>query len=150
MDKEDIDRELFMKCVNMIAHGIYGAEAQAKYCYNQMIDEPDDEDEWSWRLDEAIDEAQSYRDKYGYFKELEDAIELLRASELYTSNHPYYSYDEQINILKKAVEKGYKFDFLLRDYYAPEDRGEIVTALATIDFISDKQFQDYISYFEPY
>lgn len=145
-----MDREDFMKCVNMIAHGIYGAEEQAKYCYNQMIDEPDDEDEWSWRLDEALDEAQSYRDKYGYFKELEDAIELLRACELIKDNHPYYSYEEQKNILKKAVEKGYKFDFLLRDYYAAEDCKEIVTALATIDFISDKQFQDYISYFEPY
>ena len=112
-----------------------------------MIDEPDDE-EWSWRFDEAIAEAQSYRDKYGYFKELEDAIEFLRACEL-IKIHPNYSYEEQEAILKKAVEKGYKFDFLLRDYYAAEDCIEIVTALATINFISDKQFQDYISYFEP-
>lgn len=143
-----MDREDFMKCVNIIAHGIYGGEEQAKYYYNKMIDEPDDE-EWSWRFDEAIDEAQSYRDKYGYFKELEDAIEFLRACELIKDNHPNYSYEEQKAILKKAVEKGYKFDFLLRDYYAAEDCIEIVTALATINFISDKQFQDYISYFEP-
>lgn len=142
-----MDREDFMKCVNIIAHGIYGGEEQAKYYYNKMIDEPDDE-EWSWRFDEAIAEAQSYRDKYGYFKELEDAIELLRACEL-IKIHPNYSYEEQEAILKKAVEKGYKFDFLLRDYYAAEDCIEIVTALATINFISDKQFQDYISYFEP-
>lgn len=143
-----MNREDFMKCVNIIAHGIYGGEEQAKYYYNKMIDEPDDE-EWSWRFDEAIDEAQSYRDKYGYFKELEDAIEFLRACELIKDNHPNYSYEEQKTILKKAVEKGYKFDFLLRDYYAAEDCIEIVTALATINFISDKQFQDYISYFEP-
>lgn len=143
-----MDREDFMKCVNIIAHGIYGGEEQAKYYYNKMIDEPDDE-EWSWRFDEAIDEAQSYRDKYGYFKELEDAIEFLRACELIKDNHPNYSYEEQKAILKKAVEKGYKFDFLLRDYYAAEDCIEIVTALATINFISNKQFQDYISYFEP-
>ena len=142
-----MDREDFMKCVNIIAHGIYGGEEQAKYYYNKMIDEPDDE-EWSWRFDEAIAEAQSYRDKYGYFKELEDAIEFLRACEL-IKIHPNYSYEEQEVILKKAVEKGYKFDFLLRDYYAAEDCIEIVTALATINFISDKQFQDYISYFEP-
>lgn len=122
-------------------------EEQAKYYYNKMIDEPDDE-EWSWRFDEATAEAQSYRDKYGYFKELEDAIEFLRACEL-IKIHPNYSYEEQEAILKKAVEKGYKFDFLLRDYYAAEDCIEIVTALATINFISDKQFQDYISYFEP-
>lgn len=142
-----MDREDFMKCVNIIAHGIYGGEEQAKYYYNKMIDEPDDE-EWSWRFDEAIAEAQSYRDKYGYFKELEDAIEFLRACEL-IKVHPNYSYEELEAILKKAVEKGYKFDFLLRDYYAAEDCIEIVTALATINFISDKQFQDYISYFEP-
>lgn len=142
-----MDIEDFMKCVNIIAHGIYGGEEQAKYYYNKMIDEPDDE-EWSWRFDEAIAEAQSYRDKYGYFKELEDAIEFLRACEL-IKIHPNYSYEEQEAILKKAVEKGYKFDFLLRDYYAAEDCIEIVTALATINFISDKQFQDYISYFEP-
>ena len=142
-----MDREDFMKCVNIIAHGIYGGEEQAKYYYNKMIDEPDDE-EWSWRFDEAIAEAQSYRDKYGYFKELEDAIEFLRACEL-IKIHPNYSYEEQEAILKKAVEKCYKFDFLLRDYYAAEDCIEIVTALATINFISDKQFQDYISYFEP-
>ena len=142
-----MDREDFMKCVNIIAHGIYGGEEQAKYYYNKMIDEPDDE-EWSWRFDEAIAEAQSYRDKYGYFKELEDAIEFLRACEL-IKIHPNYSYEEQEAILKKAVEKGYTFDFLLSDYYAAEDCIEIVTALATINFISDKQFQDYISYFEP-
>lgn len=143
-----MDREDFMKCVNIIAHGIYGVEEQAKYYYNKMIDEPDDE-EWSWRFDEAMDEAQSYRDKYGYFKELEDAIAFLRACELIKDNHPNYSYEEQKAILKKAVEKGYTFDFLLSDYYAAEDCIEIVTALATINFISDKQFQDYISYFEP-
>ena len=143
-----MDREDFMKCVNIIAHGIYGGEEQAKYYYNKMIDEPDDE-EWSWRFDGAMDEAQSYRDKYGYFKELEDAIAFLRACELIKDNHPNYSYEEQKAILKKAVEKGYTFDFLLSDYYAAEDCIEIVTALATINFISDKQFQDYISYFEP-
>lgn len=143
-----MDREDFMKCVNIIAHGIYGGEEQAKYYYNKMIDEPDDE-EWSWRFDEAMDEAQSYRDKYGYFKELEDAIAFLRACELIKDNHPNYSYEEQKAILKKAVEKDYTFDFLLSDYYAAEDCIEIVTALATINFISDKQFQDYISYFEP-
>ena len=143
-----MDREDFMKCVNIIAHGIYGREEQAKYYYNKMIDEPDDE-EWSWRFDEAMDEAQSYRDKYGYFKELEDAIAFLSACELIKDNHPNYSYEEQKAILKKAVEKGYTFDFLLSDYYAAEDCIEIVTALATINFISDKQFQDYISYFEP-
>lgn len=143
-----MDREDFMKCINIIAHGIYGGEEQAKYYYNKMIDEPDDE-EWSWRFDEAVDEAQYYRDKYRYIKELEDAVTFLRACELIKDNHPKYSYEEQKAILKKAVEKGYKFDFLLRDYYAAEDCIEIVTALATINFISDKQFQDYISYFEP-
>ena len=50
-----MDREDFMKCINIIAHGIYGGEEQAKYYYNKMIDEPDDE-EWSWRFDEAVDE----------------------------------------------------------------------------------------------
>ena len=32
-----MDREDFMKCVNIIAHGIYGGEEQAKYYYNKMI-----------------------------------------------------------------------------------------------------------------
>lgn len=98
-----MDREDFMKCVNIIAHGIYGGEEQAKYYYNKMIDEPDDE-EWSWRFDEAIAEAQSYRDKYGYFKELEDAIEFLRACEL-IKVHPNYSYEEQEAILKKQLKR---------------------------------------------
>ena len=140
-----MDREQY---ISMIAQEIYDAEYQAKYYYYKMMEEPDEE--WVMRHLEAIDKDISYRDKYGYFKELEDAIELLRACELIKDNHPYYSYEEQKNILKKAVEKGYKFDFLLRDYYAAEDCKEIVTALATIDFINDKQFQDYISYFEPY
>lgn len=40
-----MDREDFMKCINIIAHGIYGGEEQAKYYYNKMIiDEPDDEE----------------------------------------------------------------------------------------------------------
>ena len=134
--------------ISMIAQEIYDAEYQTKYYYYKMMEEPNEE--WIMRHWEAIDKDISYRDKYGWHnKELEDAIEFLRACELLSDNHPDYSYEEQNDILKKAVEKGYTFDFLLSDYYAAEDCIEIVTALATINFISDKQFQDYISYFEP-
>ena len=134
--------------ITMIAQGIYDAQEQAKYYYNLMQEEPDD-DEWPMRYEEAKSEEKSYRDKYGYFNKLEDAIELLRASELQRDNHPDYSYEEQIEILRQAIEKRLKFHFLKKNYYSNEDAHKIVTALATTNFSSNKQFQDFISKFEP-
>ena len=101
-----MDREQY---ISMIAQEIYDAEYQTKYYYYKMMEEPDKE--WVKRHWEAIDKDISYRNKYGWNnKELEDAIEFLRACELLSDNHPDYSYEEQKDILKKAVEKGLKFD----------------------------------------
>lgn len=143
-----MNREDFMYCISIVAQRIYDAEEQVKYYFNQMKDEPDEE-EWEDRYSLALYEATSYRNEYVYLKELEDAIEFLRACELQSNSHPDYSYEEQMDILKKAVEKGLKFDLLKLNYYYTEDCHKIVTALATTNFTDNKQFQDFFSTFEP-
>lgn len=139
-----MDREQY---ISMIAQEIYDAEYQTKYYYYKMMEEPDKE--WVKRHWEAIDKDISYRNKYGWDnKELEDAIEFLRACELLSDNHPDYSYEEQKDILKKAVEKGLKFDCLKAYYYSTEDSHKIVTALATNNFTNNMQFFDFVSKIE--
>ena len=72
----------------------------------------------------------------------------MRACELLNDNHPDYSYEEQKDILKKAVEKGLKFDCLKAYYYSTEDSHKIVTALATNNFTNNMQFFDFVSKIE--
>ena len=140
-----MDREQY---ISMIAQEIYDTEYQAKYYYYKMMEEPNKE--WFMRQIEAIDKNISYRNKYGWNnKELEDAIKLLRACELIKGNHPDYSYEEQIAIFKKAIEKGFGFDFLKAYYYSTEDSHKIVTTLATTNFFTNKQFQNFVSKIEP-
>lgn len=134
--------------ISMIARKIYIVEYQTKYFYYKMLDEPNEE--WAMRHWKAIDKNISYRNKYGWNnKELEDAIEFLRACELLTDNHPDYSYEEQKDILKKAVEKGLKFDCLKAYYYSDEASHKIVTALATNNFPGNFQFFDFVSKIKP-
>lgn len=142
-----MNREDFMYCISIVAQRIYEAEEQVKYYFNQMKDEPDEE-EWEERYSLALYEATSYRNEYVYLKELEDAIEFLRACELQSDSHPDYSYEEQKDILKKAVEKGLKFDCLKSYYYSTEDSHKIVTALATNNFTNNMQFFDFVSKIE--
>jgi hypothetical protein len=139
-----MDREQY---ISMIAQEIYDAEEQMKYYYYKMMEQPDKE--WAMRQAEAIDKEISYRNKYGYFKELEDAIKLLRACELIKGNHPDYSYEEQIDIFKKAIEKGFGFDFLKAHYYSTEDSHKIVTALATNKVANNKEFYDFVKEIKP-
>ena len=139
-----MDREQY---ISMIAQEIHDAEYQTKYYYYKIMEEPDEE--WFMRHSEAIEKDIYYRNKYGYFKELEDAIEFLRACELLSDNHPYYSYEEQKSILKKAIEKGFKFNFLKAYYYSTEDSHKIVTALATNNFTGNLQFFNFVSKLEP-
>lgn len=62
--------------IPITARKIYEAEQQAKYYYNKMQDEPDDE-EWLMRYNEAKSDVREIRDESGYFNELEDAVALL-------------------------------------------------------------------------
>ena len=107
--------------IPITARKIYEAEQQAKYYYNKMLSEPEDE-EWLMRYNEAKSDVREIRDESGYFNELEDAVALLWAEELQRDNHPDYS---------------------------DENAWKIVTALATTNFFTNKQFQNFVSKIEP-
>ena len=113
-----------------------------------MKDEPDDE-EYIMRYNEAKEEVREIRNESGYFNELEDAVALLWAEELQRDNHPYYTYEEQMEILKQAIKKRLKFFFLKKNYYSDENAWKIVSALAENKFATNKQFQDFVSKIEP-
>ena len=137
-----------MDYITMTAQEIHEAEEQAKYYYNRMKDEPDDE-EWLMRYNEAKSDVREIRDESGYFNELEDAVALLWAEELQRDNHPDYTYEEQMEILKQAIKKRLKFFFLKKNYYSDENAWKIVNALAENKFATNKQFQDFVSKIEP-
>lgn len=134
--------------IPITARKIYEAEQQSKYYYNKMLDEPDDE-EWLMRYNEAKSDVREIRDESGYFNELEDAVALLWAEELQRDNHPDYSYEYQMEILKQAIKKRLKFFFLKKNYYSDENAWKIVTTLATTNFFTNKQFQNFVSKIEP-
>lgn len=126
--------------IPITARKIYEAEQQAKYYYNKMLSEPKDE-EWLMRYNEAKSDVREIRDESGYFNELEDAVALLWAEELQRDNHPDYSYEEQMEILKQAIKKRLKFFFLKKNYYSDENAWKIVTALATTNFLLINNFK---------
>lgn len=134
--------------IPITARKIYEAEQQAKYYYNKMLSEPEDE-EWLMRYNEAKSDVREIRDESGYYNELEDAVALLWAEKLQRDNHPDCSYEEQMEILKQAIKKRLKFFFLKKNYYSDENAWKIVTALATTNFFTNKQFQNFVSKIEP-
>ena len=54
-----------------------------------------------------------------------------------------------MEILKQAIKKRLKFFFLKKNYYSDENAWKIVTALATTNFFTNKQFQNFVSKIEP-
>lgn len=137
-----------MNPYEMEAQEIYDAEYQVKYYSTQLEENPGDQ-ELEIELKEYKQEVKELRKEYGRSSGLNKAITLLWAEELQRDNHPDYSYEKQMEILEDAVYNNLNFDFLKKYYYTDENAWKIVTALATTNFFTNKQFQNFVSKIEP-